>query len=348
VTPPSNKEPAAESAARSRRRRRHYVLVAIAAAFGILYLLNASWPAAAPHGVPTIIAHRGVAQQFDRTDLGRQDCTATRIRRPVHPFLENTLPSISEAFRLGADIVEVDVSMTRDGRVVLFHDWLLNCRTNGSGEVRAKNLAELKALDIGYGYTADGGRSFPFRGHGVGMMPTLQEALQAFPGKRLLIHFKSRNPAEADAVAAEFRRAGVMIGSQYAFYGNGAVLRRMRRYAPQSWIFDLGRGKACAKGYLAWGWIGHVPGSCRGGTIAVPANLRWLAWGWPNRFLTRLDGVGARTLFMGDLTELKAPAGLERPDELAKVPEGFSGYLWVEDINALHSALADRRRVRRE
>ncbi len=42
---------------------------------------------------------------------------------------------------------------------------------------------ELQALDIGYGYTADGGKTFPFRGKGINLMPTLDEVLNHFPDR---------------------------------------------------------------------------------------------------------------------------------------------------------------------
>ena len=118
--------------------------------------------------------------------------------RPAeHRFLENTLAAFSAAFAAGADIVEFDVHPTTDGAFVVFHDWTLDCRTDGHGGTREHSLAELKALDVGYGYTADGGKTFPFRGAGVGLMPTLDEVLAAFPGRRFLINVKSDDPSEA-------------------------------------------------------------------------------------------------------------------------------------------------------
>jgi glycerophosphoryl diester phosphodiesterase len=65
---------------------------------------------------------------------------------------------------MGADMVEIDIAPTADGKIAVFHDWTVDCRTQGKGETRAKTLAELQALDPGYGYTADGGRNFPLRG----------------------------------------------------------------------------------------------------------------------------------------------------------------------------------------
>ena len=96
---------------------------------------------------------------------------------PEHPYLENTIDGFRAAFSDGADIIEFDVQPTTDGQFVVFHDWTLDCRTNGSGVTREHALAELRPLDLGYGYTADGGKTFPFRGKGVGLMPTLDQVL---------------------------------------------------------------------------------------------------------------------------------------------------------------------------
>ena len=116
-----------------------------------------------------LLAHRGLAQTFTREDLERDTCTATRINPPEHAFIENTLPSMEAAFAAGADVVEFDVHPTTDGQFAVFHDWTLDCRTEGNGKTRDHAMADLKRLDVGYGYTADGGKTFPLRGKGVGL-----------------------------------------------------------------------------------------------------------------------------------------------------------------------------------
>ena len=138
---------------------------------GFIYFNNRPRSTSPRGGSPVLLAHRGLAQTFTREDLDAETCTATRIRPPEHPYLENTLPSMEAAFAAGADVVEFDVHPTTDGKFAVFHDWTLDCRTEGKGVTREHTLAELKALDIGYGYTADGGKTFPFRGKGVGLMP---------------------------------------------------------------------------------------------------------------------------------------------------------------------------------
>jgi glycerophosphoryl diester phosphodiesterase len=98
------------------------------------------------------------------TDVRNDTCTAARMLPPEHDYLENTIASMEASFKAGADIVEFDVHPTTDGHFAVFHDWTLDCRTNGKGVTREHSLQELKTLDIGYGYTADGGKTFPFRG----------------------------------------------------------------------------------------------------------------------------------------------------------------------------------------
>ena len=174
-------------------------------------LSNASWLAPDPVGKRILVAHRGVSQLFDHTGVGRDTCTATRIRAPEHDYIENSLPSIRAAIGRDANMVELDVAPTRDGQLAVFHDWTLDCRTDGKGPIRDASMDELRKLDIGYGYTADGGQSFPLRGKGVGMMPDFDEVLGQLGHLSLLINFKSPDPKEAGMVLAAFARAGIPL-----------------------------------------------------------------------------------------------------------------------------------------
>ncbi len=143
-------------------RRRVLVGLTVAATIGGLYLWNASWLAPVPQGGPLVEAHRGIHQTFDRTNLTQRDCTARRMRPPTNPYLENTIGSMRASFAAGADEVELDVHPTTDGEFAVFHDWTLECRTNGKGVTRQQSMAYLRTLDLGYGYTADGGKTYPF------------------------------------------------------------------------------------------------------------------------------------------------------------------------------------------
>ena len=307
-----------------------------------LSLLNASWLAPTPVGKPKLIAHRGVYHLYDkRAAVGRDTCTARFIRPPEHEVFENTLPSIQMAAGLGGNLVEVDVAPTKDGKMVLFHDWTVDCRTNGKGETRDLTLAELKALDIGYGYTADGGKTYPLRGKGVGQIPTVEEALAALPSRPMLFNFKSKNAREADQLFAILKASGrdyEKLGD--AFYGGQGAVDRIRQLAPKNWAFNMkGEAKQCTTDYVLYGWTGIIPKSCHNRVIVIPINYQWPMWGWPNRLIARMDSVGAKVIVMGPYESGKSNEGLTEPKQLSKIPASFNGYIWVEDIWAIGPAL---------
>ncbi len=80
-----------------------------------------------------------------------------RLTRPIlighrgYPvkFPENTLAGFEGAIRAGGDMSELDVTLTKDRRVVVIHDDTLDRTTTGKGPVRSHTLAEIKRLDAG-------------------------------------------------------------------------------------------------------------------------------------------------------------------------------------------------------
>src|SRR5262245_31257944 len=208
---------------------------------------------------PALLAHRGISQQFDRTGLTNDTCTAARMLPPTHAYLENTIVSMRASFAAGADIVEFDVHPTTDGQFAVFHDWTLDCRTDGHGVTREHAMAELKKLDIGYGYTVDRGKTFPFRGKGIGMMPTLDEVLQAFPNRSFLINIKSNDPSEGEKLAAALGRFAPERRSQLMAYGGDKPIAVLARLLPDVRTMSRGSLKGCLISYIAYGWTGFVP-----------------------------------------------------------------------------------------
>jgi glycerophosphoryl diester phosphodiesterase len=300
------------------------------------FLNNTSQLAPMPETKPLLLAHRGVAQTFPHEGLGRDDCTATRIDPPQHSYLENTIASLAESFRLGADIAEIDIHPTTEGQFVVFHDWTLDCRTDGHGVTREHSLAQLKKLDIGYGYSADGGKTFPFRGKGVGKMPSLDEVLAAFPDEGLLINVKGNTTREGEQLAARLvqlppeRRGLLMI------YGSGGrPTAAMRARLPDMPVMDKAQLKDCALRYVALGWSGYVPRSCRNSIIVVPLNYTWLAWGWPNRFLARMQAAGSLVFVAGPYHADDEVGGVNTEAQFRALPKDYRGGIWTDEIEVI-------------
>ena len=145
---------------------------------------------------------------------------------------ENTLESFRLALAQGADALELDVHLSADGVPVVVHDPDLRRTTDRDGLVAALTVAELQAADAGARFSADGGRTFPWRGRGV-RIPTLDEVVRELADVPLLIELKTvacqepvrrvleRHRATArcvpasalDAALESFRAAGIRYGA---------------------------------------------------------------------------------------------------------------------------------------
>ena len=305
-----------------------------------LFLLNASW-LARPSGRLSILAHRGVHQTFPDVGVKDDTCTARRIRAPEHGYIENTLPSMARAFALGADMVEIDVHPTTDGEFAVFHDWTLDCRTDGHGPTREHSLAHLKALDAGYGYTADGGRTFPLRGRGVGLIPSLSEVLAAFPRGRFMVNIKSNDPTEGERLAAYLTSRAPAAIPRLVVYGGPRPVARLAALRPDLRAFDKARFKSCMLGYLGVGWSGRIPVACHRIQVFVPQAQAWMLWGWPNRFLARMQSVGTEVYVAGDLRlqGRQGLGGLDDPARLRRLPRGWKGGVSTDRIERIGPVL---------
>jgi len=119
---------------------------------------------------PVVIGHRGAAG--------------------IRP--ENTLLSFETALEQGAQILESDVQITRDGVPILLHDPSVDRTTERQGETRRIDLADLRGLDAGHAFRDETGAT-PFRGRGL-RIPTLEEAFEAFPEARFNLEIKTHDP----------------------------------------------------------------------------------------------------------------------------------------------------------
>ncbi len=304
-----------------------------------VFLNNSSLLTKKTFGQPTLLAHRGISQDFDRSDLKNDTCTATRMLPPTHAFLENTIASMQASFTAGANVVEFDVHPTTDGQFAVFHDWTLDCRTNGHGVTRQHSMAYLRTLDIGYGYTADGGRTFPFRGKAIGLMPSLNEVLSAFPKGRFLINIKSNDPNEGRLLAAALRKQPIETLDRFMVYGGDAPIASFHAEMPTVKAMSRSTLKQCFASYIVYGWSGIVPSACRNSIIFVPINIAPWLWGWPNRFLDRMTHAGSAVFAIGPYHGGAFSTGIDTAAELRRLPEGYSGGVLTNEIQSVAAQL---------
>jgi glycerophosphoryl diester phosphodiesterase len=135
-------------------------------------------------------------------------------------FPSNTLYAFKRSVKAGADMLELDVGVTEDGKVVVSHDTTLNRTTNGRGTIESHTLKEIRKIDGAYwfskgddAYRHDRRRAaYKLRGIATGKrkpprgytradfrVPTLQQVLKGFPRTPINIEIKGRTKAEAEA-----------------------------------------------------------------------------------------------------------------------------------------------------
>jgi glycerophosphoryl diester phosphodiesterase len=122
---------------------------------------------------------------------------------------ENTLVAFERALSQGAAILETDVHVTCDGVPVIAHDPDVSRMTEGHGAIAALSLTELQALDAGYRFSPDGGKSYPYRGQGI-RVPTLREVFDALPDVRINLEVKQNDARLIEGVVravADCKRA---------------------------------------------------------------------------------------------------------------------------------------------
>lgn len=261
-----------------------------------------------------IVAHRGVSQTFSPDNIDSQTCTASRIYKPRHQYLENTIESIQAAFDFGATIVEIDIRPTKDNRLVVFHDDTLDCRTNAHGNVWDYTVSELKKFDAGYGYTFDGGKTYPFRGKGIGKIPTLGEVLSQFQDRKFLIDNKSGDNLEVagllvrslSMLPAEQQKNIFLWSKDNAFAYVNAKLPNVKRL-----LLPRHHQKEFFKTYLLSFGMADVGAEYRDQGLGLPMKYVKFLWGWPNRFLNKVYDSSARFyLFINDAQELENVSGI--------------------------------------
>lgn len=241
-------------------------------------------------------------------------------------FPSNTMYAFREAVAAGADMLELDVGVTRDDRVVVMHDTTVDGKTNGRGTVSSKTLRQIRRLDAAYWFAPRARehyshelprRAYRFRGIATGKrkppkgyrasdfrVPTLAQVMRAFPRTPINVEIKGRTPEEADAeyvrnaeVLARLLRRTTRRDLIVVSFKQPAV-DRFHELAPE---IDLAPGIAGAAGWLLGG---ASPGE---GVVAFQVPITFELGGSPLEVTTaenvaraHAEGFAWQNWFSGD------------------------------------------------
>ena len=140
---------------------------------------------------------------------------------------ENTMPSFGAAVALGAEEIEFDLWVTKDGEIVSCHDSVLDRVSNGSGKIYEHTYEELLSLDFGAKF------SEKFKGLSIARF---EDILKRFGGRTIMnIHIKTLSDSYDEAA---MRKIVGLIEEYdcdkhvYFMISNDSVIRQFMEYAP--------------------------------------------------------------------------------------------------------------------
>lgn len=159
-------------------------------------------------------------------------------------YPENTMIAFKKAVEVGADGIELDVQLTKDGEVVIIHDETIDRTTDGSGAVSSYNYEELKKFDA----------SFKFKGEfGINPIPTLREYFEYIKDKDIVTNIELKTGVKEYLgieekvweLIKEYKLEDKIIISSF----NHFSVLRMKKIAPnlkygllsETWIINAGK-----------------------------------------------------------------------------------------------------------
>jgi glycerophosphoryl diester phosphodiesterase len=190
-------------------------------------------------------------------------------------FPSNTMFAFKRSLAVGADMLELDIGVTKDNQIVVMHDAAVDRTTNGKGLINDKTLKQMKKLDNAYWFKAGDNpyshdrkaSEYKHRGMATGKrkaprgftrddfrVTTLAEVLEAFPTTPINIEIKPRDEEETDAgyvanaeALAAFLKKNTKRTDIVVATFNQPALDRFHELAPK---VDLAPATAGAASYL--------------------------------------------------------------------------------------------------
>jgi hypothetical protein len=160
----------------------------------------------------------------------------------------------------------------------------------------------------------------------------LADAAPALSNAQMYVHID-------DAAGVAGILAAIPAGSDAVFYGRGATVAAIKKARSDAATFSIAKAQTCTSDYKISGWTGRIPATCKGGTaLATIDQIGYTLWGWPNRFLARMERAGVRVIIAQDVQDGKI-VGLSTADQYGEIASSYNGYIWVDDIAELGPAL---------
>ncbi|WP_019498892.1 hypothetical protein [Pseudanabaena sp. PCC 6802] len=175
-------------------------------------------------------------------------------------------------------------------------------------------METLKKLDIGYGYTADGGKTYPFRGKAIALMPTFDEVMQSFPNRKLLVDQKDAFERTIRLLANSLKKYPVQQRQNIYLFSGDEQYALLKQEIPEiQKIFPTRKeAKECVNQYVKMVFSGNISSSCGRYAIGIPVSYLKYAPGWPGLFLTQARWANLK-VYVIDVDTTDREYGIQAP-----------------------------------
>lgn len=153
------------------------------------------------------------------------------------------------------------------------------------------------------------------------------------------IYWQPANAADAAQLAAALPAPKTGEADRNIFIGDDAMVAAIAKARPGALAFSVTKARECAASYKGSGMIGSVPEACRNKVMLLTLDdLGYTLWGWPNRFLARMEAAKTRVI-IAEAVDGDAIKGLTQIEQYNDIANSYNGSIWIDDITDLGPSL---------
>lgn len=165
------------------------------------------------------------------------------------------------------------------------------------------------------------------------MMRSLDEVLDAFPGRGFILDVKFGGDAELwQRLIAYLGRRELADQRRLAVYGAPRGVETLRHRLPEVVTGSRESALVCARDYIVLGWSGYTPARCRRAMAGTYADIGWVFWGWPARFVGRMERAGSIVVMQRQ--------GQTEPEFAASIPPDYTGGIQTDHVESFRDWMA--------
>ena len=162
-------------------------------------------------------------------------------------------------------------------------------------------------------------------------MPSIEEVFATFPDEDILIHIKSFTVETGEVLWPYLSKMSEERLNKITVYGSKDPIAYLKEQCPTLRVMNRDILIKAVLTYEAVGWMGYVPEAIRNTELHLPLKYARFLWGWPNKFVERMDAVNTRVVIVDGNGEWSE--GFDSLEALKKLPEQYSGYVWTDRID---------------